>query len=435
MDIFKKIFGGRGEPERSTIRFDDLDSWLEEKESNLNSKVLAGSRPLYIEATATLREARRLVEKIHGSEPPSQVPRAVRGQVEKACRRFGKGALTIIEDITTDSPNTFKEIESFHRDLVEALSKIRGLSQIHGRLISASSPNIFRALMGRLRKLSSQGERLEGHLSSIRWEYEALKEIRDTKADVEERIRHLIELKTGLIESERLAEEALKASEEIRVQLGEIEDSEGYLRLLDERREMEDLEAKLEKWEKRIYGVLGPMARTLRKFRKYVHEDEYALNRETLKALDGYISQPLEAFLVEEEGHPFLTNIALGVKTLIERGTLDVKTRRKERILQHLERILGGKLISIQREYNHTKDEVASMRKKFDSSPLLHQMENLREDLEERMESISRLEEKKKAELDHESILEQELSRLKRKIEEDMAKVEGRSIEVKMETP
>ncbi len=434
MGIFKKIFGVKEEPQRSAISFDALDSWLKDKEEDLNSRVSMESRPLHEEATATFREARKLIEKIYSNDPPSEAPRSLRGQIEKACRRFGKGAITIIEDTPTENPDTFKEMESFHSNLIEALSKIKSLSQIHGRLISASSPSLFRSLMGQLKRLSSQGERFDAIISSNKREYNTLREIQDSKADIEERIWHITKLKTNLVESEDLIKKAHKASKEIRVRLREIQKSEDYLGLMDKKRKLEDLEAKLEEGERAIYIELSPLARTLRKFRKHVDEGEYTLNRETMEALNEYISQPLEAFLAEKDGHPLLTDIALGAKTLLEKRILDIKTRRKEKIQKNLERVLRGELISIQRDHYKMKDEIASMKKEFSSSPLLHEMDKLRDDLQEKIELIDKYEREKKAKLEKESDLKKEICSIKKKLEDDMSKIEGRSIEVRMET-
>ena len=260
--------------------------------------------------------------------------------------------------------------------------------------------------------------------SSLKMEIESLQQVKNQVSIFQSRNRETMRSKALIEElATTLAEhlgsiDRLKASRtqiekeihELNLRIRSIEsvisdiEAEPEIISLDaNQRELKNLRQEL--LDQKISRLRGPLSR----FLSVSREGQNA--QETVETLSKYMKAPLTSLARDSDGYPGLKGVLLALQNAIETGQVGLDRKKALKTLERIKQILGGSLVSLQKEAKQTFET----RRELFRSPTVRQLQSRRAHLKLERDSL----------VDSRDLLEAKISRLSEETSSKRSQLEG----------
>jgi len=260
--------------------------------------------------------------------------------------------------------------------------------------------------------------------SSLKMEIESLQQMKNQVSIFQSRNRETMKSQALIEELETsLAEhldsiDGLKASRtqiekeihELSLRIGsiesvisEIEADPEIISLDTNQRELKNLRREL--LDQKISRLRSPLSR----FLSVSKEGQNA--PEAVEALSKYMRAPLTSLARESDGYPGLKGVLLALQNAIETGQVGLDRKKALKTLERIKQILGGSLLSLQKEAKQTFET----RKELFRSPTVRQLQSRRAHLKLERDSL----------VDSRDLLEAKINRLLEETSSKRSQLEG----------
>ncbi len=365
MSGFWDKFLGQGSKEKEKklgkIKFSQLKSWLEEKQSAKGKEVEKETQPLVDDILDLLEELRQVALEMKKKGIPPTVPKRARKVIQTSQPDFVKGILriTALEENLT--------LEKFQASLQESLDKLGKLLASKGRYLPMAFPEEMAALGKKanqllhsaeeLRKVSFKDKNLEGSLflyNKIKQSRDELKNLAGSQKEIKNTLAGLTQKKEELEGKYKITGESNKMQE-----------------FYQEEKEEKEITQKKEKTELELYNFLSPLKRPLKKFRKYL----YSQGRGS-REIEGYLENPVDKFLnfSEKPFHELLREIKENS------SKLELKPQDLQKVETALNKFDELKKLKVQ--YFQLEAWEKEIQEKLSTSTIVKETEELRNELE-----------------------------------------------------
>lgn len=376
LNLFDRLFGRENKEESlELIDSDKLRDWLERQVKSRKREIYKGCRSLIDDIFLNLEGIKTAMLELEKLECPDEIPKKARKIVVTSKPAFVHGILDSIVVVGDKKPSGYDELKKFHEDLQAVVSSLGKIIISHGRYLSiAFEDEIDNIKIKSKRLFEMSGELGERIGSDVSLFLEALEKLNE----IEIKLRELGDLDTY---RSNLKEKLKRYSEEISDLERKIDSLHGTREFKELRRTEEELRGvreKLESVELDIYNYINPLRRPMKKFRKFAEVRGYG--PEILKSIDGYMQDPVECFLLDENGN--LEDILVKIGKAIEAGDFKLKDRDRERVLIRIESALNidkNKLRERHLELNSLREDLL---KRIESFSVTEKIKGLKRDLE-----------------------------------------------------
>ncbi len=157
--------------------------------------------------------------------------------------------------------------------------------------------------------------------------------------------------------------------------LEELNNSGDYMRLEKYNEKLKDIEDSIKQKENEIIQLFSSVEKGLRKFKRVSVENE--------KLIGKYLDSSVEALLDDKEMK--IIDILSNMKRNIESESVDLRDRKKEKILEGIEAMSAERLKKIISEYEDIREKKEEIKKNINSNPVKSQIK----ELEYKIEHIS----------------------------------------------
>lgn len=429
MGFFKRLFGSEPKPETMEIQLEELEDSLRGKKDDLDRSVVEachGVHDLLLDARLRLLE---VVDEFSNKEPPATFPSTARRRIKSMRNSYVKGVVAALEAVETWEPSGLSDLEESHSSFVHLLERVRGLTGIHGRYLSAFA-GIHRNLLVQVKRLASSVKELDDSLTPWKESFQLLESVESSAARLKAKLDELNDLQKRVDDSKQRIEEAVVGSEDLENRIADLKTSSRYEDLLEAQRRSKLSEAQVEKRKARIRRRFSPLRRVLKKFGKKVYDGEYTVSSKTRKRLAGYISAPLDTLFEESPDHSALREILVGAGRMLDSGEIGLKETSKRKASHQIDEILGGEL---KRELLECKESVASLedaRRRVASHSFLSEFSEVEDLLKRERASIQTLTARVKESERRIPSVEVEIRETKGLLEDQMGELHGVRVRV-----
>jgi chromosome segregation ATPase len=420
MGLLKRIFGKR-EPERPvTIDLEDAEILVAKKLETWDKKTLS---PLVREILEHRDSAISIVEDLRDYEFPEEIKDRVFKPALTAKPKYVKGLLESLRGIK-EKELDYEGLVEFHKEILKALKTVQKVQFSHGKYIAAVYADHVPKLGTHLNRIIDLSEDLGEKLEEERNRREELKKL---ESNVRELRKKIAEKREAEDRRKNIAEEVSRLEKEIENIAGEksrIELSGKYREIAGLEDELRSVGQEISEIRSRVLNILGPLTRVFRKYKKLVEDNKI---RGDLESVEKYISQPAEAFFSEGKDFPSLRGIIIGCREAATSGLLSLDKKEKKRI-QGLE----GTLCGIKEDFLGLKEKEKLLQRRLTSNSIKNRIAELDLEIRRKKEVLNNLASRLSAVDAEETKIDEEISRLKKEIEEGIARMEGKEVKVEI---
>lgn len=347
-DKLAGMFKKKEVEKRETVPFEELESFIREEQSRIEEDILEESAPHIDGILQGAQDLSRFLERLKEMEREEMFKRLDR-IVKNSQKRFADSLKNVVTRIRLGS-KTYEGLKTFYADVSDQLQQIQKLNAIHGKYL-------YLAFDKEMKEFSKTAKEIAAHHHILG---NLLEEERERLNTLQELLSHMQRRHSLREELEDLADSEQKYREQISTLESEINTSESkiqqlrssekYQAFLEAEKKRETLSQQLKSIEKEIYNILHPLDRDFRKFKRQVELGHYSFD---LNLLERY-ERLTEQFLQEEEGYPYLKNIAQNMKEALQKQVIKEKGHKREKLLDLLSTILQDGLLELQKKYHST---------------------------------------------------------------------------------
>jgi len=429
LGFFKRLFGSEPKPETMEIQLEELEDSLRGKKDDLDRSVVEACHGVHDELLDARLRLLEVVDEFSNKEPPATFPSTARRRIKSMRNSYVKGVVAALEAVETWEPSGLSDLEESHSSFVHLLERVRGLTGIHGRYLSAFA-GIHRNLLVQVKRLASSVKELDDSLTPWKESFQLLESVESSAARLKAKLDELNDLQKRVDDSKQRIEEAVVGSEDLENRIADLKTSSRYEDLLEAQRRSKLSEAQVEKRKARIRRRFSPLRRVLKKFGKKVYDDEYTLSSKTRKRLAGYISAPLDTLFEEGPDHSALREILVGAGRMLDSGEIGLKETSKRKASHQIDEILGGELKRELLEYRESVASLEDARRRVASHSFLSEFSEVEELLKRERASIQTLTARVKESERRIPSVEVEIRETKGLLEEQMGELHGVGVRV-----
>jgi len=210
-------------------------------------------------------------------------------------------------------------------------------------------------------------------------------------------------LKTSRTQIEKEIRELNLGIGSIESVISEIEADPEVISLDTNQRDLRSLRQEL--LDQKISRLRGPLSRFLSVSREGQNTPE------AVETLSKYMQAPLTSLARESDGYPGLKGVLLALQNAIETGQVGLDRKKALKTLERIKQILGGSLVSLQKEAKQTFET----RRDLFRSPTVRQLQSRRAHLKLERDSL----------VDSRDLLEAKISRLSEETSSKRSQLEG----------
>jgi chromosome segregation ATPase len=389
MGFMKKIAQAiKGEDiPQEPISFEKIDSYIVKKITQEEEALVHESEPHVENIMECVEELSQFLEQLREKEREDMFKR-LDMIVKNAQKRFSDSLKNVVARIDIKSENrNYQDVTQFFQEVQDALHQMQKLNRMHGRSLYMAFDKEMKSFTKTIRTMAVHHDILGRVLRS---EEKEISQLRDIHNQLSEISALEAEYRTIEKEEEGIKNTIARYQEDItqrETTVSELKSSEEYQRMINFEQRKKELEETLESTERKVYNILHPLDRDLRKFRRQVELGNISFD---LHLLDTY-EQLTEQFFKEEEGYPKLKKIARSMKDALQKQAIKEKGRKKEKVLGILEQILKDELRTYQKQYHETRIQLA------DSPPndITSSISRVNQDIETKKDEIKKLDHRK----------------------------------------
>ncbi|MGD2249962.1 MAG: hypothetical protein PVF58_16260 [Candidatus Methanofastidiosia archaeon] len=402
MKKIAQAFKGEDIPQEP-IPFEKIDSYILEKISEEEEALVQESEPHVENIMECVKELSQFLEQLREKEREDMFKR-LDMIVKNAQKRFSDSLKNVVARIDIQSENRdYQDVIQFFQEVQDALHQMQKLNRMHGRSLYMAFDKEMKSFTKTIKTMAIHHEVLGRVLHSEEKEISQLRDMHNQLSDI---AALETEYSTIKKEEEEIFNTITRYQKDItqhETTVSELKSSEEYQRVANFEQRKKELKETLKSIERKVYNILHPLDRDLRKFRRQVELGNISFD---LNLLDTY-EQLTEKFFKEEEGYPKLKKIARSMKDALQKQAIKEKGRKKEKVLGILEQILKDELRTYQKQYHEAHIQL-------DDSPatdITRTLSKVNQDIEAKKDKIKKLDRRKKD-------LQSKRESIKEKIEE-----------------
>ncbi len=317
--FLEKIFGGeKKEAGRRAITLPALRRWCEDYLAEREGDVARALEAKADEILGLKTEAEEIVQELVEYEFPEDVKKRVYKTVLTHRPVYTRGLREVLSGLGRPD-NSIEGYIRFHSNLVNMLMGVQKIQLDHGPYLMV----FFRDELPRLGGVLNRIIDLKGEFETVLGDSEQstgdIRRMIEKVDKIEASLGRLKDLKDEIRAAEKSLGELDERYEKLNRELAEHLGSPRYKEYKNALGALEEKRRKRLEAESQILNLLRPKARVFRKYKKYLED-----RGEKDAFLDGYISDPVVAFVREEEGCPHLRRIMIGMEQASRDGGLSL---------------------------------------------------------------------------------------------------------------
>jgi len=363
MKFFRRFFGKEDKKEdieeKRKIKFSELEDWLQERKEKENQGGYRKAKPIIDGILQSVGKIGELIDKLDKADCPGDIPKRARKIVLSSKPAFVKGirdSLRIIENSSKD------DLNEFHRNLNSTLLSIGKVMGGQGRYLPVAFGDIIQEIAKGTKFIVAKGKELKEFIPKSSYDrlLESIEEIKKESGKLIDLDAKEKELGGRLKKADGERERLVRAMEDF-------EKSPEFREFQRLEQELNELNKRKKEIESKIYAILSPIKRPLKKFRKIGGE------RKDIKA---YIDDPLQEFLSGSN----LESIITEVRKAIDSGSLKIKKSELDRIVRVEENL--HEFYRLKEEYSTIGSKQKEVCMRLESFPKLGKGNELRKEIE-----------------------------------------------------
>ncbi len=414
MDFFKKLF--KIEPEEVTLKHIELKDWLEEiSEEALSDdneelkKLLSEIKSFKIE----LKEKLEILEKGELMNPdiPEREKHIMLGNRQNYLTK-----LYIFLADTKIPEFDYSLIDSFCTNFNEKLN-VLGQETGKGYFILThffdkevkEIASIIKRIKENVLKIASIMKK--GKISEYRAMFANIRELNEDALEKEKLAEGI-----DILENEIQQNEAKKTT--LEQKMSSLKDGHDYQMHNKIEKEKKEIDEELSKLNFKLNNSIKPLDKALK---KQMHE---SLKKELISA---YLDNPLLA--LENDSHYELLGVLEHLKQKIEMGTIEIKDKQKDKMIQQIDELNKDYFESIRKEYDRLKKEKSMMENIIEKSTIVMDYKELQYQHEHIAEKLKKLQ--NELSLKKENFSSLKVEDKSKKIEKALSEFTGMNVMIK----
>lgn len=357
MNWLKKIFSGSGSKEGESLRLEDIISWLDDKEASAGwEESLSG---IYRRLEEQARELSEDISLLASAEPdPSTPPKllraglAARGEVVKQME-------SLQEKIAPPRKRDLQSVSEHHWALVKGLERTVTTFGRAQRFVAALFPKSLESINSDLGQISRTLVELEEVIGKRRKLSEEIYYSKELSGEIQKGLLAIDSLKTKLTcEEENLASTSSRLNEHEQ-RAKSLAASEEGRRTEELKRSLEEKKREKSQTEEELRALISPLTKALGRITKQSSSDRISLEHG-----DVFLQ------LMNNPAQVSDTDIAGSLTELrAHLATLGLKDRKKEKVLDHIDQLIGKRSLELARSRHfRLAEEIASLNSQLKES-------------------------------------------------------------------
>lgn len=396
-EFIKKLFAK--EVEKINVKTEELSNWFNEKTKDYSSELDNFVKEKTGHLGHLKKEVEEAVEGLMEAEikDEEKIMPKVKNVVLAARNNYVRDLNHLINNLEIDISDKKNVVESckmaqikldmfaqktaksyfttqhlFHKPLEKLAGHLKEL----GKLVKELNDSVKGSK-------TSKAEAINGLISKLNKDIGLLKEWEKSVGDFGEKKKEL----TAKIEDIEKEIDGLKKTKE-------------YAEYEDDIKKITSLKEKLKIRNNAIFELIAPLQAIIKKYERIAMDNE--------KLLKNYIDDVVKAFLQDNE--TILLDILQKMKDSIEKGSIELKDKKKEKALKQINTITKEKLEELKEDYMNAETKIKEVKERISNN-----------DVQERQEELINKKNKVKDELDYN---ERDINEVKEMIEKiDLDKV------------
>jgi hypothetical protein len=368
--MLKKLKELLGEKEKE-VPFSSLASWVEEEIDAERRALIVEASPITEDIGKGFSEVRSEVEEIRDVE--KELFRRLSNITKTSQKKFCESILNVIGRVTLEKKDG-EGISQFLGASIEALSDMRRMDQMHGKVLYFSFPEEMKGFRASVKSVALSVATMERIVSSHGERMTLLTKLKGKLSEIEANKKKIAQIEAEMEAMSREIQEEENRYERLSSELKTISESKEYAEHQARQRRRDAADNEIESIEGEINSRLSPLIRI---FRKTLSEARHGKVKVNEALLSSYVESPLDTFLLEESGYPALKTLLSQILSVWD--TIEEKDKKK--IYSTLTSIHGGALEEFQRRRMHLLEETEKY--KEDEPAIMAHLKRAREACED----------------------------------------------------
>lgn len=370
----------RDKDEGKKVGYKQLGDWLGEERMVRSQKILSKSLGLVAEADSALTAIDSNIDVIAVKDFPSTLPGRFKKIIVNSRPKYLKDMKSLVADLRPHEIKTFEELSGYSKKLGAGLDALAKANIGDGRYLGAAFGDEMGEIQKQAKKLKDYSEGLDGLvvgdevLLRISGAGEKMARLEGLSSG-----RRAVEAELSSLEDDVKKLESRKRG--LSAELSKISAKPEMKALVDAGRRLDELDSEVKALEARIYGIIHPVSKPLKKYGKICFDDR------TSKSIQEFLDDPTRFFLRDNEGE----TEALFTKLLeaVSSGKLSLKGPEKTeaKIRGALKQIQEG---GLRQEHERLAAERGGLAGKISSSGLHDKQRALEEEEKRIRERLAR---------------------------------------------
>ena len=350
MNWLKKIFSGSGSKEGESLRLEDVISWLDDKEASTGwEESLSG---IYRRLEEQALELSDDLSLLASAEPdPSTPPKllraglAARGEVVKQME-------SLEEKIAPPRKRDLQSASDHHWALVKGLERTVTTFGRAQRFVAALFPKSLESINSDLGQISRTLVELEEVIGKRRKQSEEVWYSKELAEELGKGIVAIDSLKEKLAcEEEQLASTSARLNEHEQ-RMKSLAASEAGRRTEELKKGLEDRKKEKIQTEEELRALISPLTKALGRITKQSSSDRISLEH-------GDVFLQLMNNPAQVSDNEIAGSLA---ELRAHLATLGLKDRKKEKVLDHIDQLIGNRSLELARSrYSRLAEEIESL--------------------------------------------------------------------------
>jgi cell division protein FtsB len=384
MSFLKRFFGEKKEEadlkkdsEPLNLDLSEVEGRVRERLRDKKSTVLTESLYSVEEILREKKIARGIIEHIKETDFDEDIKERTYKPILTSKPIYVRGMIEGLKGIKEKKPESFEELEGFHKSTTKALKSIQSVQLKQGRYMSFAFRVEMIKLGSALNKVIDETEKLGGNLSE-------LQDLIQVGGEVIKNAVHLQDHFNEIEEGEKHAKKATKRVAEkereiksVEKEIKDLEDSKEYREYLNEKAELEALKISQKNLENSIFNLISPLKRPFRKFEKFLERRGSDSDKKLLEKLNEYQETPKTAFLKENPHDIVLEKLISSLKEALISGDVKLHQKEKAKTFTKVESLSGDQLKKLLREHIKLREKKDLLNGQLTKSVVLKRRETL----------------------------------------------------------
>lgn len=378
-EFLKKLFSK--EIEKASVNLKDLDKWFEDKTKHYNSELAAYIKQKVSEIELIKKEVENANKELEEAVPQDEekIMPKVRNVVEGARKNYMRQITQLMKEIRVEKED------------VDYISQFCKTIQQKFDLFAQATTKSFYTTQHLFHK---QVEVLAQHIKNLDKTIgelnESIKKSKSAKAkQIKTKISQLnknTELLAGWKDSvskfEEQKQELINQENKIQQQIQELKESKEYKEYEQDLEQLKILRDSLKKKSDEIFELIAPLETALKKYERITLDNQKVVKR--------YVENLVQAFI--EDKSMMLLELLGKLKSSIEKGSLDLKDKKKEKTIKIIDSIEKEQLEKMQKDYLQTQQKIEETKDRIDKSDVKIREEGLLKKKQKTKDEIANIE-------------------------------------------